>query len=87
MVIFLISHLTKTNFDEEPGMDDIRDSSFIYQDAHKVLLIWRVSKNGEYNNEAILKICKDRRSGVMGKKIGLFFHDNIFSEREGERYG
>ena len=60
--------MRKTSFDHEPGLNDIRDSSFIEQDADNVLYIWRLT-NTEY--EAVLKIAKNRRMGMINKKIPL----------------
>lgn len=39
--IFLICHLGKGNFKEPPGVEAIRDSSFIAQYADTVLMLWR----------------------------------------------
>src|SRR3990167_2250336 len=42
IVIFLIAHLTKVKFDQEPTIDTVRDSSFIIQDSDSVLMIYRL---------------------------------------------
>jgi len=39
--IFLVVHLGKGNFKEPPGVEAIRDSSFIAQYADTVLMLWR----------------------------------------------
>lgn len=80
VTIFLIAHLTKVSFDEEPDMDDLRDSSFVGQEAHKVLMVWRRRDKGEHTNESTIKLCKDRRTGAIGKKVKVIHRDNLYWE-------
>jgi len=88
VTIFLIAHTTKTRFDEEPELDSIRDSSFIPQDSDIVLIVWRAKDKatGEFTNKTIVKVCKSRRTGTMGKKAVLLYRNGIYVE-EGLRYG
>lgn len=81
IVVVLIAHLQKIEVTEEPEIHDIRDSSFIGQEADKVIMIWR----GKEDNEGYLKICKDRDTGIRNKHVNLILGNNIFRERENER--
>lgn len=64
-LIFLVSHLSKTKLEEEPDLDDIRDSSFIGQESDIVLVIYREKSNGEYGKSWV-KVAKNRRNGTIG---------------------
>lgn len=89
IVIFLVAHLTKTKFEEKIGLEDIRDSSFISQEADYVIIIWRtaehqstrdIRENGvRYRDEAVLSICKNRFNGKLGS-LKLKLKDNLFEE-------
>lgn len=80
VTIFLIAHLTKVDFDNEPDMDDVRDSSFLVQEPHKVFMVWRGRRDKDYSNESTIKICKDRRTGAIGKRIRVIHRDNLYWE-------
>jgi len=67
IVIFLMCHLTKTKYDEEPTDSDIRDSSFVSQESDVGIILWRLKET----NQAILKLEYSRRTGEMNKKIKL----------------
>ena len=79
--IVLIAHTTKISFEKEPELTDIRDSSFISQEADTVLMIWRVmeKETKEYSNQARLAILANRRNGRVGK-ITLRLKNNKFQE-------
>jgi len=81
--IFLIAHLTKLKFEEEPDNDSFRDSSFVVQECDNAFLIWRLKdRAGEFTNEATLKISANRRFGVMGKKIRIIKVGTMLREVE-----
>ncbi len=67
--IFLIAHTGKINSDKELDIDDIRDSSFTGQESDNVLMVWRrpVSSNQPYENQAYLKVVKNRKFGTFRK--------------------
>jgi replicative DNA helicase len=67
VAFFLIAHTQKIKQDVELGLGDTRDSSFIEQEADNVFYLWRTKKE----NQAILKIAKNRRNGIFDKKITL----------------
>jgi replicative DNA helicase len=89
IVIFLVAHLTKTKFEESIGLEDIRDSSFISQEADYVIIIKRkaaeqkiadIRKNGViYTDEALLSVCKNRFNGKLGS-VKLLLKDGLFEE-------
>ncbi len=68
IAIFLLAHTEKIKNDGEPDVRSLRDSSFVGQESDNVLFIWRKKDS---DNEAILKIAKNRKNGVMNKKIGF----------------
>jgi len=82
VVIFLIAHTSMPKGDKEPGLEDIRDSSFITQEADAAMVIHRIRPKGKkiYGNEAEITILKHRRMGTMGKVIRVFYKDKQFYE-------
>jgi len=51
----------------EPDLDDLRDSSFIGQEADIVLMMWRLKiSDTEMSNEANLVVRAHRRTGENG---------------------
>ena len=93
IVIFLICHLTKTKFDEAITLDDIRDSSFIAQEADFVITLQRslaeqsrkqMREEGiVFLNNATLSVAKNRRTGRLGnRKVALvngFFEEVTYA--------
>ena len=79
LVIFLIAHTrdNATRPDAEPRKEEIRDSGLISRLADAIILVWRIN-NGEYeknrrpssfaetDNEAKVRIVKNRREGKLG---------------------
>lgn len=72
IVVFLICHTMKTkeDTDMELGLGSVRDSSLIEQEADQVYYIWRDS---EVETRSILKVAKNRKRGIINKKIRLIF--------------
>lgn len=62
LCLFLIAHTEKTKAETELDVSNLRDSSFIGQEADNVLMIWRDLKT---ENEAWLKVVKNRKRGVF----------------------
>ena len=99
--IFLLAHLRKTNIEEAiPTIDDLRDSSFVGQEADIVMLIWRLIKKPEdgrrrskddppeWTNESRLSVVKNRRTGALKTfKIQYDFRINEFVEQSSFRQG
>lgn len=86
--VFLVCHVTKTKVSEKLADEsDLRDSSFIAQEASGVITVQRAlaaDKNPDddnpFTNEAQVMVCNARRSGVMRErlrviKVGHFFKD------------
>lgn len=85
VVILLVAHLKKTNMVVTPTLEDLRDSSFIAQEADTVLMMWREAKkiDGEMviTNRTILSVQANRREGSAGN-VKLIFKDGRFYEEE-----
>jgi replicative DNA helicase len=85
-LIFLVSHLSKTKLEEEPDLDDIRDSSFIGQESDIVLVIYREKIGGDYGRSWV-KVAKNRRNGTVGsipvvmRKGGFYEESSVDSSR------
>ncbi len=91
VIIFLVSHIVKTDEEKEPTLKDIYGSSGIYKLADTVLFIWRIpEKKTRYNdpdkipnegiiytNESKLKIAKNRLCGDL-RFIKILLKDNKF---------
>jgi len=89
VVIVLIAHLKKTQLDVQPTIEDLRDSSFIAQEADTVLLLWReMKKEGgqiEITNNVNISIQANRRTGKTGN-VKFVFKDGRFIEEEWINY-
>lgn len=85
LVIFLVAHTMKPSGiykGEEPGLESIRDSSFITQESDSAMAITRIRPKGSsiYSNECWLTVLTHRRSGIMGRRIKLLYANNHFFE-------
>jgi len=77
--IILIAHVAKIKDDKKPELSDIRDSSFIAQEADVVMMMYRVKNESAkrkitddsveegYSNVSILSVEADRKRGKTGK--------------------
>ena len=85
VLIFLISHMKKTEMNEKPELDDLRDSSFVAQESDCVIMLWRetVKEFGEtfLTNKVRVSVKKNRRTGKLGT-IMMEYRDNEFFEIE-----
>lgn len=77
--VMLLSHVRKLERNKEPEIDDLRDSSFIGQDADVVLMVWRDMKEGAPSPEDVtVKIHKNRNRGLFaGQRVAYFKHDGV----------
>lgn len=87
--IILITHVAKIKDDKVPDWTDIRDSSFITQEADVVLMMFRTkNKNASkkvtddsiedvYRQKAILSVELDRANGRTGK-VALWHNGTMF---------
>lgn len=76
--IFLITHLKMGNFMEPPGVDAIRDSSFIAQYADTVIMLWReIIQAGTDSHSNVTKQTKNMLANViLNRKINFVTDDN-----------
>lgn len=86
VTIVLVAHLKKTNMVITPTLEDLRDSSFIAQEADTVMMLWRKSGKNEdgemvISNKTILSVQANRRTGSTGN-VRLVFNDGKFTEEE-----
>lgn len=85
VVIVLVAHLKKTNMVVTPTLEDLRDSSFIAQEADTVLMMWREAKRVdgvmEVTNRTILSVQANRRTGSTGN-VKLIFQNGRFIEED-----
>lgn len=84
VTIFLIAHLKKTKMDTQPDLEDLRDSSFIAQEADTVIMLWRQTERVEgqimITNNTNLSVQANRRTGKTGN-IKLVFENGKFIEK------
>ncbi len=73
VAIILLCHVKKNLIDKEPDVSDLRDSSFISQDADSTWMVFRKKDRDtkEYTNRACVKVCNHRWTGVMDRKVPL----------------
>lgn len=85
VTIVLVAHLKKTNVTVSPTLEDLRDSSFVAQEADTVMMLWRETKreNGEVviTNNTTLSVQANRRTGSTGN-VKLIFKDGRFLEED-----
>ena len=90
VIIFLIVHVKSesgsANFKHQYyTKDDIRDSSFVKQEADTVMMIWRKRKKAdneigwEYSTASMLNLDKHRRTGKVGF-VKMEHKEHIFYE-------
>lgn len=84
IAVFALSQLRRSD-SKEPGMEDLRESGQIEQDADCILLLQVKDKN-EQNSDRELIIAKNKE-GITGK-MTLSFHGQIqtFYQQEDNRY-
>lgn len=87
IIIVLVAHLKKTNVAVSPTLEDLRDSSFVAQEADTVLMMWRESKRKDgimiTTNRTILSVQANRRTGSTGN-VKLVFKDGRYYEENWE---
>ena len=86
VMIVLVAHLKKTNMVVSPTLEDLRDSSFIAQEADTVMMLWRKTYRDDdgdmiISNETLLSVQANRRTGSTGN-VKLIFKDGRFLEKD-----
>lgn len=83
VIIVLVAHLKKTNMQVSPTLEDLRDSSFIAQEADTVMMMWRqtMRQNGQLviTNNTMVSVQANRRTGTTGN-VKLTFKDDKYIE-------
>lgn len=90
IAVFLIAHIRKVPLEKELDTDDLRDSSFVAQDADATVMVWRLLKekgSKEYGDMCWVKVCNHRRTGVMGagfrmKKVEAYLVEDFMQPSE-----
>jgi replicative DNA helicase len=87
ILVILVAHVTKLDFTEEPNENDIRDSSFVTQEAHGTIMVYRRLKEGKrwgdqdpFDSKSKLIVCNARRTGAMRGKVNLEKKGNYLVE-------
>ena len=87
IIIVLIAHLKKTRMDSQPTLEDLRDSSFVAQEADTVLMLYREAskKSGEMviSDNVTVSVQANRRTGKTGN-IKMVFKNGRFFEQAWE---
>ena len=94
VIVVLVAHLKKTNMQVQPSLEDLRDSSFIAQEADTVLMLWREAKRDGnemvVTNNTMLSVQANRRTGSTGNvrmtfdsKTGRYLEFDWRDEDEG----
>ena len=85
VTIFIIAHLKKTKMTTNPDLEDLRDSSFIAQEADTVIMLWRKTEKVAgvtvISNDTLVSVQANRRTGKTGT-IQLTYRDGRLVETE-----
>ncbi len=83
IVVVLIAHLKKTKVDVAPTLEDLRDSSFVAQEADTVIMLYRETRKvkGDVvtNNNVNVSVQANRRTGKTGN-VKMVFSEGKFLE-------
>lgn len=82
IIIVLIAHMKKTRVTEQPTLEDLRDSSFVAQEADTVIMLYRRTKKNsdgdvEVTNEVNISVQANRRTGKTGN-VKMVFNEGRF---------
>ena len=87
VVVVLIAHLKKTKVETQPDIEDLRDSSFIAQEADTVIMLWRetMRENGKViiTNNINVSVQANRRTGKTGN-FQMVYDKGVFREIDWE---
>lgn len=93
IIIFLVAHVAKMARDTLPETDDLRDSSFVSQEADFVMFVSRGKKSigkgenkiTEYTNGCTILLKKNRYNGQLGNVyLNYDEKEKLFKDKEGE---
>lgn len=87
VLVFLISHITKTRPETLVDENDLRDSSFTAQEADGVIMVQRCLEDGKnpsddkpFGNKAKVTVCNARRSGTMRERFKVIKDGDVLRE-------
>ena len=82
IVLFILAHTHKIKQEETPDLSNLRDSSFIAQEADKVFIIRRKGKKVkgevEFTDISDVYVLKNRLTGQLGKIAYRFSYETGF---------
>jgi replicative DNA helicase len=86
VVIVLLVHISQSNEQQPPSIEDIKNSSDIAQESDMVVMLWRKNfkknKITIYEDETLVSVMANRRTGKNGN-VGLKFNrDNGLYEED-----
>ncbi len=89
VTIFLIAHIKKVRVDKSPTLEDLRDSSFIAQEADTVIMLYRHAYTDDEGDTSVtnnvnVSVLANRRTGKTGN-VKMVFEDGRFLEKEWKR--
>lgn len=89
VVIVLIAHIKKARVDRSPTLDDLRDSSFVGQEADTVIMLYRNAQRDDegdmvVTNHVNVAVLANRRWGKTGN-VKMVFDAGKFLEQEWKR--
>lgn len=89
VVIVLIAHIKKTRVDRSPTLEDLRDSSFVAQEADTVIMLYRHAFRDDegdmsVTNNVNVSVLANRRTGKTGN-VKMVYEGGKFMEKEWRR--
>lgn len=89
VVVVLIAHIKKVRVDRSPTLEDLRDSSFIAQEADTVIMLYRHAYRDDegdmsITNKVVVSVLANRRTGKTGN-VKMVFQDGKFLQQEWKR--
>lgn len=89
VVIVLIAHIKKVRVDRSPTLEDLRDSSFIAQEADTVIMLYRHAFRDDEGDMSVtdnvnVAVLANRRTGKTGN-VKMVYQDGRFLEKEWRR--
>lgn len=89
VVVVLIAHIKKVRVDKSPTLEDLRDSSFVAQEADTVIMLYRHAYRDDEGdiattNNVNVAVLANRRTGKTGN-VKMVFQNGRFLEKEWKR--
>jgi replicative DNA helicase len=84
VTIFLLTHTKQPVEDQLPTMASIKGSASIIQEASAAYCLNRIKdrgmRSGEFGNDSLFIVLKQRHKGTMGRKARITYYNNRFVE-------